>query len=52
MLVCDIVSRTIRFPYEIPVGTVVGVMGGAIFLTLVLRSRFQCRLTGGARRWP
>ena len=41
VLVCDIVSRTIRFPYEIPVGTVVGVVGGAIFLTLVLRSRFN-----------
>lgn len=41
VLVCDIVSRTIRFPYEIPVGTVVGVVGGAIFLALVLRSRFN-----------
>ena len=41
VLVCDIVSRTIRFPYEIPVGTVVGVVGGAIFLALVLRSRFS-----------
>ncbi len=41
VLVCDIVSRTIRFPYEIPVGTVVGVAGGAIFLALVLRSRFN-----------
>ena len=39
VLVCDIVSRTIRFPYEIPVGTVVGVVGGVIFLGLVLRSR-------------
>ena len=39
VLVCDIVSRTIRFPYEIPVGTVVGVVGGVIFLILVLRSR-------------
>ena len=41
VLVCDIVSRTIRFPYEIPVGTVVGVVGGAIFLALVLSSRFN-----------
>ncbi len=41
VLVCDIVSRTIRFPYEIPVGTVVGVVGGAIFLALLLRSRFN-----------
>ena len=41
VLVCDIGSRTIRFPYEIPVGTVVGVVGGAIFLAFVLRSRFN-----------
>ena len=39
VLACDIVSRTIRFPYEIPVGTVVGVVGGVIFLVLALRSR-------------
>ncbi|MDE0142911.1 MAG: iron chelate uptake ABC transporter family permease subunit [Caldilineaceae bacterium] len=41
VLACDIVSRTIRFPYEIPVGTVVGVVGGGLFLALVLRSRFN-----------
>lgn len=39
VLVCDIVSRTIRHPYEIPVGTTVGVVGGAVFVALILRSR-------------
>ena len=39
VLVCDIVSRTIRYPYEIPVGTVGGVVGAVIFLTLILRER-------------
>ena len=39
VLLCDILSRTIRYPYEVPVGTVVGVLGGVIFLSLVLRSR-------------
>jgi iron complex transport system permease protein len=39
LLVCDIVSRTIRYPYEVPVGTVVGVLGGTVFVALIARSR-------------
>lgn len=39
VLVADIISRTIRYPYEIPVGTVVGVLGSAIFIVLILRGR-------------
>jgi iron complex transport system permease protein len=39
VLVSDIVGRTIRYPYEIPVGTVVGVVGSALFIVIVLRSR-------------
>jgi iron complex transport system permease protein len=38
LLACDIVGRTIRFPYEIPIGTVVGVIGSVIFLVMLLRS--------------
>ncbi len=38
VLVCDVVGRLVRHPYEIPVGTVVGVVGGAIFVALILRS--------------
>lgn len=37
VLVCDIGARLIRFPYEIPVGTVMGVTGAAIFLFILLR---------------
>lgn len=37
LLVCDIVGRTLRFPYEIPISVVVGVSGGIIFLVLLLR---------------
>lgn len=37
VLSCDIVGRLIRYPYEIPVGTVMGVAGGAIFLWLLFR---------------
>ena len=36
-LACDIIGRIIRYPFEMPVGTVVGVIGGAIFLTMLLR---------------
>jgi iron complex transport system permease protein len=41
VLACDIVGRLIRFPYEIPIGTVFGVVGSAIFLWLLLRRREQ-----------
>ncbi len=42
VLACDIVGRLIIFPHEIPIGTVVGVVGSALFLYLLLkrRSRF------------
>ncbi|GAA3145636.1 ABC transporter permease [Planomonospora alba] len=37
VLLCDVTGRLVRFPYEIPVSTVVGVAGSAVFLTLLLR---------------
>lgn len=37
VLACDIAGRLVRYPYEIPVGTVVGVVGSAVFLRLLLR---------------
>ena len=42
VLACDIVGRLIIYPHEIPIGTVVGVVGSALFLYLLLnrRSRF------------
>ncbi|HMQ92281.1 MAG TPA: iron chelate uptake ABC transporter family permease subunit [Amaricoccus sp.] len=36
VLVCDILGRLIRYPYEIPVGTVFGVVGSVLFLYLLL----------------
>lgn len=36
-LICDLAGRLLRYPFEIPVGTVVGVVGGAIFLVILLR---------------
>ena len=37
VLLCDILGRVLRFPYEIPIGTMVGFIGGAFFLMLLLR---------------
>lgn len=39
LLVADILGRTIRFPYEIPAGTVFGVFGALIFLWLLFARR-------------
>lgn len=39
VLAADIVGRLVRYPYEIPVGTVMGVVGSAVFLYLLLRRR-------------
>lgn len=38
VLACDIVGRLIRFPYEIPISVVMGVVGSAVFIYLLLRS--------------
>ena len=38
VLVCDVIGRTVRFPYEIPVATVAGVTGAAVFIWLILRA--------------
>ena len=35
VLACDILGRLLRYPYEIPVGTIMGVVGGVIFLRLL-----------------
>ena len=43
VLLCDILSRVIRYPYEVPIGTVVGVGGGVVFLLFVLRNRSHVR---------
>jgi len=36
VLVCDIIGRTIRYPFEIPVGIIVSAVGSLIFLYLLL----------------
>lgn len=37
LLACDLLGRIIRHPYEIPVGTILGIVGSAIFLWLLYR---------------
>lgn len=39
VLACDIFGRLVRAPYEIPISVVVGVVGSAVFLYLLLRKR-------------
>ncbi|MFV0245349.1 MAG: ABC transporter permease [Qingshengfaniella sp.] len=38
VLACDILGRVVRYPYEIPIAVVVGVIGSAVFLVLLLRA--------------
>lgn len=38
VLLCDVLGRTVRFPYEIPVATIAGVIGAAVFVWLILRA--------------
>ena len=37
VLACDILARVIRFPYEIPLSVIVGIIGAGLFLWLLLR---------------
>lgn len=39
VMICDIIGRLVRYPYEIPISVVVGVVGSVIFLYLLLRTR-------------
>ncbi|WP_437880397.1 ABC transporter permease [Pseudomonas sp. LRF_L74] len=39
VLLCDIFARLVRHPYELPVGTIAGVLGCLVFLLLLLRGR-------------
>lgn len=39
VLLCDIIGRLIYYPYEIPIGTVVGVIGSVLFLTILFGRR-------------
>ena len=40
-LACDILARLIRYPYEVPVSTLFGVLGAGLFLYLLLGERHE-----------
>lgn len=39
LLICDIIGRLIIYPFEIPIGMTVGVIGGVIFLILLIKKQ-------------
>lgn len=39
VLICDILGRVVIYPYEIPIGLTVGVIGSGMFIYLLLRRR-------------
>lgn len=39
ILLCDILGRIIIYPYEVPIGLTVGVIGSGIFIYLLMRRR-------------
>jgi len=39
VLTCDIVGRVVYYPYEVPIGTIMGIVGSALFLILLLKGR-------------
>lgn len=41
VLICDLLARIINHPYEIPVGTISGVLGGTVFLALLLTGKLK-----------
>ncbi len=46
VLACDVVGRLVRFPYEIPASTLAGVVGGVVFVVLILRASGSRRNSG------
>lgn len=43
VLACDIGSRLINYPYEIPVGTIIGIVGTVLFLYLLYARPLRAR---------
>lgn len=39
LLICDLIGRVIVYPYEVPIGMIVGVIGSVIFLVLILKRK-------------
>ncbi|CAH8208321.1 iron chelate uptake ABC transporter permease subunit VctD [Vibrio aestuarianus] len=39
VLLCDLASRLIIFPYEVPISMIISILGGGAFVLLILRGR-------------
>lgn len=39
LLICDIIGRLVVYPYELPIGMTVGIIGSVIFLILIAKRR-------------
>ncbi|CAM2779509.1 ABC transporter permease [Vibrio mytili] len=39
VLTCDILGRLIIFPYEIPISMIISILGGSVFIYLILRDK-------------
>lgn len=39
LLICDIFGRVVIYPYEVPIGLTVGIVGSGMFLALLIRRR-------------
>ncbi|NOH96690.1 ABC transporter permease [Vibrio sp. 99-70-13A1] len=39
VLACDILGRIIIFPYEIPISMIISILGGAVFIYLIMRDK-------------
>ena len=39
LLLCDIAGRVVIYPYEVPIGVTVSIIGAVIFLILIIRKR-------------
>lgn len=42
--VCDLIGRTIIMPFEVPISLVLGVVGSAVFIAMLLRTRRRIRV--------
>lgn len=50
VLLCDIVGRLVRFPFELPISMVMGVLGGIVFLWMLLGTAQPSDAARPARR--
>ncbi|MGO3108918.1 MAG: ABC transporter permease [Sphingobacterium sp.] len=39
LLICDLIGRVLVYPYEVPIGMTVGIIGGIIFLVLIFKKQ-------------